>query len=87
VLATALAFGKPAVITDVGGFGEVAEAGAARIVPPGDPDALAEALRARLSDAVARERLAKGARAAAAGPYSWAHAAERTLALYRDLVG
>ena len=35
VLATALAFGKPSVLTDVGGFREVADAGAARLVPPG----------------------------------------------------
>ena len=44
VLATALAFGKPIVVSDVGGFGEVADLGAARLVAPGDPDALREAL-------------------------------------------
>ena len=87
VLATALAFGKPTVISDVGGFAEVAEAGAARLVPPGDPGALEQALRTLLSDGAERERLADGARAAAAGPYSWAGAAERTLAVYRELVG
>ncbi len=87
VLATALAFGKPAVITDVGGFRELAGAGAARLVAPGDADALAGALCALLSDPDARERLAQGARAAAAGPYSWSATAEQTLALYRDLVG
>ena len=87
VLATALAFGKPAVVTDVGGFREVADAGAARLVAPGDPDALAGALRGLLSDPGARERLAEGARAAAAGPYSWERAAEQTLALYRELIG
>ena len=86
VLATALAFGKPAVISDVGGFREVADAGAARLAAPRDPAAVAEALRALLSDPEARARLAEGARAAAAGPYSWARAAERTLALYRELL-
>ncbi len=87
VLATALAFGKPAVITDVGGFPELAESGAARLVPAGEPEALAHALRTLLSDPDARERLAHGARAAAAGPYSWSTTAHQTLALYRDLVG
>jgi glycosyltransferase involved in cell wall biosynthesis len=87
VLATALAFGKPAVITDVGGFPELAEAGAARLVPAGEPEALADALRTLLSDPTARERLARGARAAAAGPYSWSASARQALALYRDLVG
>src|SRR5205807_5128081 len=44
VLATALGFGKPTVLTDVGGLGEVAAAGAARLVPPDDPPALAGAM-------------------------------------------
>jgi glycosyltransferase involved in cell wall biosynthesis len=87
VLATALAFGKPAVVSDVGGFKEVAEAGAARLVPPGDPTALRDALGALIADPAERERLALGARAAAAGPYSWSEAARQTLALYRELVG
>jgi glycosyltransferase involved in cell wall biosynthesis len=87
VLATALAFGKPAVITDVGSFPEVAAIGAARLVPAGDPAALREALAELLSDPAARGRLAEGARAAAAGPYSWAEAGRRTAALYRRLTG
>jgi glycosyltransferase involved in cell wall biosynthesis len=85
VLATALAFGKPAVISDIGGFAEVAQAGAARLVPPGDADALADALRVLLSDPQARERLADGARAAAAGPYSLGKVAQDTIALYHEL--
>jgi glycosyltransferase involved in cell wall biosynthesis len=86
VLAVALAFGKPVVLSDVGGFNEVAAAGGARLVPPGDPRILAEALGELLADADARARLAAGARAAAAGPYSWSTAAARTLALYRALL-
>jgi glycosyltransferase involved in cell wall biosynthesis len=85
VLATALAFGRPSVISDVGGFSEVADVGAARLVPPGDPTTLAAVLSELLSDASARERLAEGARLAAAGPYSWREAARRTLALYGEL--
>ncbi len=87
VLATALAFGKPSVLSDVGGFAEVARAGAASLVPPGDPDALADTLGALLEDPQKRERLAQGACAAADGPYSWARAAELTQALYRELTG
>jgi glycosyltransferase involved in cell wall biosynthesis len=85
VLATALAFGKPVVLSDVGGLAEVAAAGAARVVPPDDPDALREALASLLEDAGERERLAAAARVAAAGPYSWEEAARRTLELYRTL--
>jgi glycosyltransferase involved in cell wall biosynthesis len=86
VLATALAFGKPAVLSDLGGFPEVAASGSARLVPPGDPEALAEALSEVLRDPAEHARLAAGARAAAVGPYSWRESAARTLALYRTIV-
>jgi glycosyltransferase involved in cell wall biosynthesis len=87
VLATALAFGKPVVATDIGGFGEVAALAAAQLVPPDDADALRAALIRLLADGEARERLARAAAAAAAGPYSWDEAARKTLALYRSLAG
>jgi glycosyltransferase involved in cell wall biosynthesis len=86
VLATALAFGKPTVVSDVGGFAEVAAAGAARLVAPEDPEALRTAIESLLSDQQAREGLAWGALTAAKGAYSWEAAAHETLALYRDLV-
>lgn len=85
VLATALAFGKPAIVSDVGGFAELAGARAARLVPAGDPHALAAAIAMLLADHQLREELASGARAAAEGAYSWRAAAEQTLALYREL--
>jgi glycosyltransferase involved in cell wall biosynthesis len=87
VLYTALAFGKPIVLSAVGGFTEVAEAHhAARLVPPDDPPALASALNALLSDPAERERLASAASAAAAGPYGWDTVASRTLSLYERLL-
>ena len=87
VLYTALAFGKPLVLTSVGGFREVAQAhGAGRLVPPGSPVALAAAIQELVDDPAARERLAAAAAAAAAGPYSWDAIAERTLALYRQVL-
>ena len=86
VLYTALAFGKPMVLTSVGGFTELAqEHGAARLVPPGDADTLGAALSELLGDPSARERLAEAARTAAAGPYSWDGIAARTMDLYREL--
>ncbi|HSC02117.1 MAG TPA: glycosyltransferase family 4 protein [Solirubrobacteraceae bacterium] len=87
VLATALAFGKPTVISDIGGFAEVAAAGAARLVAPDNPDALRTAIECLLNDQQAREGLAWAALTAAKGAYSWEAAANETLALYRDLVG
>jgi glycosyltransferase involved in cell wall biosynthesis len=87
VLFTALAFGRPLLLTAVGGFSEVGERhGAARLVPPGDAAALGRALADLLSDDDARARLAEASRLAAAGPYSWAHVAEQTDALYQSLV-
>ena len=86
VLYTALAFGKPLVLSAVGGFADVGAEQAARLVPPGDPEALASALNDLLDDAPGREALAAAAARVAAGPYSWDAVAGRTLALYRELV-
>jgi|SRR6187549_108438 len=86
VLYTGLAFGKPLVLSAVGGFPEVAALGAARLVAPGDRDSLAAALAELCGDEAARERLARAAREAAAGPYSWDGAAAKTLAIYRELL-
>jgi glycosyltransferase involved in cell wall biosynthesis len=85
VLFTALAFGKPLLLSDVGGFPEVAATGAARTVPAGDPAALRETLRELLSDPTALAAMAERARAAAEGPYSWDTIARQTLDLYESL--
>jgi glycosyltransferase involved in cell wall biosynthesis len=84
VLYTALAFGTPLLLTAVGGFPEVARTGAAELVAPGDPDALAQALGAQLGDPARRASLAAAAEKAGApdGPYGWDAIARRTLALY-----
>jgi glycosyltransferase involved in cell wall biosynthesis len=87
VLYTALAFGRPLVLSAVGGFPEVAEQGAARLVPPEDPAALGEALSELLADRSARDALADAATKAAATTYSWDRIGQATMALYRDLLG
>ena len=86
VLNTALGFGTPLLVSDVGGFDDVAALGAAELVAPGDPAALHDALLALLADAPARARLAAAARAAASGPLSWDAVAAQTLELYERLV-
>lgn len=85
VLYAGLAFGKPMVLSDVGGFGEIGRRGAARLVPPGDADSLAAALNELVADPAARERLADSARAAVAGADGWDAIATRTIALYGRL--
>jgi len=86
VLYTGLAFGKPLLLSAVGGFPEVAATGAARLVPPGDTAALTAALSELVGGEAARAELAAAAALAAAGPFSWVEAARLTLDLYRELI-
>jgi len=86
VLYSGLAFAKPMVLSAVGGFPELAALGAARIVAPEDPAALAAELSELLSNAAARAELSAAAERAAAGPYSWEEAARQTLSLYEELL-
>ncbi|MET0557974.1 MAG: glycosyltransferase family 4 protein [Solirubrobacterales bacterium] len=86
VLYTGLAFAKPLVLSAVGGFPEVAATGAARLVPPGDVEALAGTLAELVADEPARAEMAAAARVAADGPYSWDEAARLTADLYRELI-
>lgn len=85
VLFTALAFGAPLVLSAVGGFSEVAQAGAARLVPPGDAGALHEALARLLADPDARAALGARATAAARERYAWGPIARAHLDLYARL--
>jgi glycosyltransferase involved in cell wall biosynthesis len=81
----ALGAGAPLLLSEVGGFRDIAAAGGARTFAPGDPEALRTALRALLADPSARARLATRALELADGEFSWQAIAARTLALYRRL--
>jgi glycosyltransferase involved in cell wall biosynthesis len=85
VLYTALAFGRPLVLSSVGGFTEIGERGAARLVPPEDPDALAEAITELIADRDTAAGLAAGAEREASTISSWDGIAEQTMTLYREL--
>jgi glycosyltransferase involved in cell wall biosynthesis len=82
---TALGAGVPMLLSDVGGFPELAATGAARTFPAGDSIALRDALRELLSDPGALATMAERAHAAASGRYSWDEVARRTLNLYESL--
>jgi glycosyltransferase involved in cell wall biosynthesis len=86
VLYTGLAFGKPMVLSAVGGFPEIAAHGAARLVKPGDVGELAAAVNELIADPEQRRRLATGAAAAAATHYSWREIGERHVELYGRLL-
>jgi glycosyltransferase involved in cell wall biosynthesis len=78
VLFTAMAFGKPLLLTRVGGFPEIA---GAELVEPGDPHALAHALQALMGDPARLARMAAVERP----EYGWDAIARRTLAVYSAL--
>jgi glycosyltransferase involved in cell wall biosynthesis len=64
-LLEAMAAGRPAVCTEVGGLAEIIEDSVTGfLVPPNDPDALAERLTVLLRDPSLRERMGAAARAA-----------------------
>jgi glycosyltransferase involved in cell wall biosynthesis len=86
VLFTALAFGKPLLLSDVGGFPEIAATGAARTVPAGDPVALRGALGELLGEPAALAEMSDSARAAVAGRYSWEQIARAHMRLYEQLL-
>jgi glycosyltransferase involved in cell wall biosynthesis len=83
---TAIGAGLPLVLSDAGGFPEIAVSGCARVVPAGDADALARALRELIGDPATLAQMAAAGRAAAAGAYSWERIATQTLALYESLL-
>jgi glycosyltransferase involved in cell wall biosynthesis len=83
---TALACAKPLLLSDAGGFEEIARAGAARAVPAGDAQALHAALEELLGDRAALESMSSRALALARGEYAWSTIARRTIELYRALL-
>lgn len=87
VLLEAMAAGVPIVATRVGGVPEVLDEGkAGRLVPYGDPAALAQAIREVVESPTLRGELtAEGARRVER--FTWAAAVEKHRALYRELVG
>ena len=85
VLATAIGYGRPVVVTDVGSLGEqVREFEAGRIVPVNDAFALAEACNSLLQTPENLKRAAEGARRAAA-TLTWDASAEAHERLYEEL--
>jgi glycosyltransferase involved in cell wall biosynthesis len=86
VLYTGLAFGKPMVLGDVGGFAEFARTyDAARLVRPGDAGALAATLNDLIADPAERAELSAAAGAAVERAHGWDAIAASTLALYQRL--
>jgi glycosyltransferase involved in cell wall biosynthesis len=84
VLATAIGYRRPVVVTDVGSLGEIVrEFGAGEVVPSGDPQALAQAI-ARLLEPKALAAAHAGAGRAATA-LTWEASAVAHDRLYREV--
>ncbi len=80
---TAMAFGTPMVLSAVGGFPEIAAAGAAELVEPGDVIGLRSAVRSLLDDPERRATLAAQAALLTRERFDW----DRIGALHMELYG
>jgi glycosyltransferase involved in cell wall biosynthesis len=88
VPAEALMCGSPVVVCADSGCGEIVRtSGGGRLVPYGDPTALAEALRELLEDPERRAELATRGREYVARFLDWEQVGERTQTLYREVIG
>jgi glycosyltransferase involved in cell wall biosynthesis len=87
VLTEALARALPIVSTTAGAIPETVPAAAGRLVAPGDPDALAGALRSVLTDDDTYRRLAAGAAEARNNLQSWEASASQFAAVLDEVVG
>ena len=85
VLTRAFSCGTPAVASDIEGYAAVATPESSVLVPPGDGQALAAALRDVLSDESRRRALGEEARKVAER-YSWDRIARRLVEIYEELV-
>ncbi|MDR3685362.1 MAG: glycosyltransferase family 1 protein [Coriobacteriia bacterium] len=81
----AMSFGAPCIVADATSLPEVV-GDAALLFPPGDSAALAGAIESVLTDPELRDDLAH-AGVERARLFSWAHTAEETVAVYREVLG
>ena len=85
VLTRAFACATPVVASDIPGYAGVTEPEAGRLVPPGEPAALADIVAELLADESAREELGRSARRIARERYSWDRIAGRLNEIYVSL--
>lgn len=88
VLNLAAAFGKPVIVTDVGELrGTVQPNGLGMVVPPGDAEQLARAIRILAENPELRNNFGASALEWATGPNSPEQIGAQAAAIYREVVG
>lgn len=85
-LLEAMALGKPTVVTRVGGVPEATDETSSTLVPPGDPQALAEAIAGVLRSPARRAEMGANARAKAQARYGVPHMVRQIEDVYADLL-
>ncbi|MBV9786976.1 MAG: glycosyltransferase [Chloroflexi bacterium] len=82
-----MACGRPVIGSAVGGITfTIADGETGLLVPPRDPEALAERLRQLLVNPELRDRMGRAARRRVEQEFTWPTVAERTAALYETLL-
>ncbi|MEP7225691.1 MAG: glycosyltransferase family 4 protein, partial [Actinomycetota bacterium] len=87
VLTRAYACALPVIASDIPGYREVLDPGAAVAIPPDDPRALAEAVCGLVGDEPRRRALGAAARELAVARYSWPELARRLEEIYGRVTG
>jgi glycosyltransferase involved in cell wall biosynthesis/peptidoglycan/xylan/chitin deacetylase (PgdA/CDA1 family) len=85
-LLEAMVWGRAIVASDIGGIPEMVSPPEAALVPPGDPEALTEAVSSLLADLSERRRLGAAAHARAL-EFGEQEVSDRLEAVYRELAG
>jgi len=85
VLTRAFACAVPVVASDIPGYRAVMTEETGELVPPGDDQALADALVGLLEDEPRRRALGESARRIAVERYSWDKIADRLEQIYRQV--
>ena len=86
VLTEAFAAGTPVIASDIAGYRDVVRSGVDGVlVPPADPQALAEALRDIWDEPARRAEMARAA-AQDVARFAWPRVAEEVMAAYQDAV-
>ncbi len=86
VLLSTMAFGKPAIVTAVGGLPEVIRPGKTGwVVPPENVPALAEAMSEALADPVRCEQMGESAKQEALERFSWNAIGKETIRIYQSI--